>query len=357
MEEVICKETEYKRQSKGWFFVPWYCYSDTTRIDLMEMQAIISDADFNALQRLFSGEIQIPIEREDLDKYFCIAPYPITWELATYYRTLQLYNVAGKDEALFDTIKPHGLPDCTEQLLIALKRCMLIIQNNTNQPNQTRNQIRHVICAFDKLPIWGLLLQILILEGLCQMLAAGLEKNEKNSGLNEMQDLRQWLFEILWRKEVAFCTRPYLDEMLLFLAPLCEFLCTTEVGKAVQKCIIEQYYQEDTLILPAQLDTEKARKVFAKAIKLGYMEKQGNCYKWKLSKTLLACLCGMLYCGDKSENGHDGRYYSLSSTNKHHFPNIALEKLFNEQHLRVLREQKKAAALPRGFQKIEQLFE
>ena len=119
MEEVICKETEYKRQSKGWFFVPWYCYPDTTRIDLMEMQAIISDADFNALQRLFSGEIQTPKEREDLDKYFCIEPYTITWELATYYRTLQLYNVAGKDEALFDTIKPYGLPDCTEQLLIA----------------------------------------------------------------------------------------------------------------------------------------------------------------------------------------------------------------------------------------------
>ena len=37
---------------------------------------------------------------------------------------------------------------------------------------------------------------------------------------------------------------------------------------------------ENEITLPSELDTEKARKCFAKAIKAGYMRKNDNGYKW-----------------------------------------------------------------------------
>lgn len=56
--------------------------------------------------------------------------------------------------------------------------------------------------------------------------------------------------------------------------------------------------EHDKVTLPPRLDTELARKVFAKAIEKGYMEEVGSHYSWKDTKALLAYMCGRIYCGD-----------------------------------------------------------
>lgn len=50
--------------------------------------------------------------------------------------------------------------------------------------------------------------------------------------------------------------------------------------------------EHNKVTLPLCLDTELARKVFAKAIEEGYMEEVGSHYSRKGTKALLAYMCG-----------------------------------------------------------------
>ena len=52
--------------------------------------------------------------------------------------------------------------------------------------------------------------------------------------------------------------------------------------------------EHNKVTLPSRLDTELARKVFAKAIEEGYMEEVGSHYSWKGTKALLAYMCGRI---------------------------------------------------------------
>ncbi len=51
--------------------------------------------------------------------------------------------------------------------------------------------------------------------------------------------------------------------------------------------------------IPTIYDNEKERMVFGRALEKGYMKIVNGCYKWHKSKSLLAYMCGKLYCGDK----------------------------------------------------------
>ena len=57
--------------------------------------------------------------------------------------------------------------------------------------------------------------------------------------------------------------------------------------------------EHDKITLSPRLDTELARKIFAKAIEAGYMEEVGSHYEWILNKVLLAYMCGRI-CVDVS---------------------------------------------------------
>ena len=59
--------------------------------------------------------------------------------------------------------------------------------------------------------------------------------------------------------------------------------------------------EHDKITLSPRLDTELARKIFAKAIEAGYMEEVGSHYEWILNKVLLAYMCGRIYCEDYPE--------------------------------------------------------
>lgn len=65
-----------------------------------------------------------------------------------------------------------------------------------------------------------------------------------------------------------------------------------------QTVVYDTLPSEDRIKLHTRLDTELARKVFAKAIENGYMTIDGNHYKWHENKVLLAYMCGRIYCED-----------------------------------------------------------
>lgn len=57
--------------------------------------------------------------------------------------------------------------------------------------------------------------------------------------------------------------------------------------------------EQTNLTIPTIQNTDKERSVFYKALEKGYMVLIDKCYKWNLSKSLLAYMCGKLYCGDR----------------------------------------------------------
>lgn len=79
--------------------------------------------------------------------------------------------------------------------------------------------------------------------------------------------------------------------------------------------------------------------------------------QWQLeSKTLLAYLCGRVWCGDSSAY-FKRRDAHVWKHGKRHFPEHALEELFGVQGLRNLRRQRNLLPPPEGFELIDSLFD
>ena len=105
------------------------------------------------------------------------------------------------------------------------------------------------------------------------------------------------------------------------------------------------------------LDTELARKIFAKAIEAGYMEEVGSHYEWILNKVLLAYMCGRIYCEDYPEKTkYDDKVFWMPGRVEL-FPGTELDKLFNMKDLTQSRHSRKNKAAPVGSEKIDKLFE
>lgn len=250
-----------------------------------EIIAPMIEADAKEGKGLFQNVSDIEEESEDEDDLLMVKIYNCEATLTRYWDELKQFGVIGKgrNDAFFKY-------NFKTLLLTALNESAKFISQNTDKPAQTKNHIASTIKAFDKMPIWGLFFQILTLQGLCQWLES-VNINEGDNGFDEAQSLYNWLCEQLGKKEVALCYMPFGDEDKERLKPLCNYLYSTEIGKAVQACLFgddeESEPQQENktpmineLTLPSELDTEKARKCFAKAIEVGYMERTNNGYKW-----------------------------------------------------------------------------
>ena len=124
--------------------------------------------------------------------------------------------------------------------------------------------------------------------------------------------------------------------------------------ESVQEVIVFGHHK---VTLPPRLDTEAARRVFAKAIEEGYIVSDGDHYEWTLNKVLLAYMCGRIYCEDYPEKTiYDEKTYWLHGKIEF-FPGADLDRLFNITDLTQSRHTRKNKAAPTGFEKIDKLFE
>ena len=115
--------------------------------------------------------------------------------------------------------------------------------------------------------------------------------------------------------------------------------------------------ERNKITLPPRLDTELARRIFAKAIDEGYIIIDDDHYKWTLNKVLLAYMCGRIYCEDYPEKTrYDDKLFWMPSRVEL-FPGAELDKLFNMKDLTQSRHTRKNKAAPTGFEKIDKLFE
>ena len=114
--------------------------------------------------------------------------------------------------------------------------------------------------------------------------------------------------------------------------------------------------EHDKVTLPPRLDTELARKVFAKAIEKGCMEEVGSHYSWKDTKALLAYMCGRIYCGDIPEYSKYEQKTFWEFGNGL-FPDAELNALFEQTGIGLSRQNRRDMPVPTNAGEIDKLFQ
>lgn len=289
-------------------------------ISMQKIMDNLLERDLKDGKGLYKNITEIPIEDEDEDDFLLIEAYGIKCSLEPYYRELQRYEVTNI--ALLSEKKPRGI------FLSILKMLVMFIKDNTAAPNKVRNKITDTLKVLDKVPVIGLIWQILLLQGLSRWI----KDAHIESGLNEAQELYNWICMQLIKKEIRFCYFPWGKEDRERLKPLCNYLYSTEVGKMVQKKLFKDKQPQEnknpstsTPQLPKELDTEKGRELLQRAINAGFLSET---YKWIGStKGLLA------YFTERASE-----YLSLGKGIYDSKPKISwkpFEILFNEKNLSI----------------------
>lgn len=110
------------------------------------------------------------------------------------------------------------------------------------------------------------------------------------------------------------------------------------------------------VIIPRGLNTPLARRVFTKALEVGYISVNGTRLIWNDSTVLLAYMCGRIYCKDKAEKvPHENKYYWEKGQDG--LPNAELTRLFQREGIGQARLNRKSATAPKKFEEIDKIFE
>jgi len=105
--------------------------------------------------------------------------------------------------------------------------------------------------------------------------------------------------------------------------------------------------------IPTINDTDKEKLVFGNALQKQYMTLNNGCYKWTLTKSLLAYMCGRLFCGDKIKED-DSDYSKEYKKGNTQMPAQEVKALFGGVDVASNRYSIKAP--PRNFWKVDALF-
>lgn len=132
---------------------------------------------------------------------------------------------------------------------------------------------------------------------------------------------------------------------------------TPTIAQQEQKAASEPKELKD--LLPDELKTDEAVKVFQRAIDRGLMRKTATGLEWlqigvKGRRAHLAYLCGRIYCGDEIGWDNSSKMHKLIR-GMGLFPNVHLKKLFGIDGLDGSRRQ--IGFLNKGYQEIDKLFE
>lgn len=213
-----------EKQVEGWHFVPIVIAGNK---ELVEVADDIMERDAKEGKGLFANITQIPQEDEALDEFLDVEAYGLKCSFVPFLDELKQYDIV-------DGEKPFFSKEMTRGLFAFLKMAATYLKEHTDKPQAIKNEIARLVKSFDSIPIWGLFLQILFLQGLCRLLE-GANIKEGDNGYNEAYSLYEWLFLLLGEKEVEFCFQPYGEKDLEILKPLCAYLMSTQMGQEVQK--------------------------------------------------------------------------------------------------------------------------
>lgn len=296
MEKHQQQHTE-RVSPEGWRFYPIHIVAPqqyhTPICEELQRQALQGDGIFKNFTEI--------AERPDeaLDMFLGVEVYNVKCNFQLFLSKLQKYRVTGGTLG----------KEFTHNLFDILNEIANYIKNNTDKPQGVRGHILGIVETLDNVPIWGRIFQILILQGLISLLE-NCTLNEGDNGFNEAQDLCNWLGELLSDKVCWFAMTGavYSDEDWERLQPLCDFLYNTDIGRAVQDSIFKDEATDeeqpdtpeantttDTLNLPSELDTDRAREYFTRAVEVGYMTANGTTAQWLSAVARLGYMCYKIY--------------------------------------------------------------
>lgn len=222
------KIQEESHNSNEWQFVPIRIFAPKELMNNVINPRLETDAKEG--KGLYGNITDIPEENESLDEWFDIEAYGVKCSLEPLYRDLQNYGVV--DSVLEnDTIKDYYLK--------AIKSLIYFIRDNTDKPNRIRNHISKILKGLDDIPAFGLLLQILLLQGLIKWFE-NVNLKEGDNGYNEASNLVQWIGKQLIKKEIRFCYFRWGEDDKKWLKPFCDYLLSTEIGKTVQNYLLKK---------------------------------------------------------------------------------------------------------------------
>ena len=275
--EIEMTNRPQEKQPEGWRFYPINIIASP---DLHSIIAEVIEQDAQKGEGLFTNITEIAeLPDEALDEWLGVEVYIIVCSFQPYLGELNRYGVTG-----------HTLgKEFTRYLFAYLKEIADYIKTNTDKPEAVKKHIFEAIKNLDGITVWGLIFQILTLQGLLSLLENCTLK-EGESGYNEAQELYNWVFDLLGDKVCRFAVTGdiYGDEGKERLQPLCDYLYHTPIGRAIQDHIFgtpDQQADPDTstpeaVDLPSELSTERARKYFARAVEREWMATTSTGYKW-----------------------------------------------------------------------------
>lgn len=318
--EIEMTNRPQEEQPEGWRFYPINIIADP---DLHSIIAEVLEQDAQKGEGLFTNITEIAeLPDEALDEWLGVEVYNVVCSFQPYLGELNRYGVTGQTLG----------KEFTRYLFAYLKEISDYIKTNTDKPEAVKKYVFEAIKNLDGIKIWGLIFQILTLQGLLSLLENCTLKEGEN-GYKEAQELANWLGELLTYKLIRFVFTPYGENDKKRLQPLCDFLYNTEVGRAVQQVIFERdkcdtpdlneptdTANETTVTLPTlpeELNTDRVRKYFTRAVGYGYMRPTDNGYKWEFGgkRGALARLGYFLY-------------KTLCPTNTEQIPQQAVNRLF-----------------------------
>ena len=346
--EIEMNNRPQEQQPEGWRFYPINIIASP---DLHNIIAEVLEQDAQKGEGLFSNITEIAeLPDEALDEYLSVEIYNVVCSLQPYLGVLNRYGVTGQTLG----------KEFTRYLFAYLKQVADHIKTNTDKPEAVKLYIFEAIKNLDGIKIWGLIFQILTLQGILSLLENCTLKEGEN-GYNEAQDLCNWIADLLGKKLVWFTLTGdiYGDEDKERLQPLCDYLYNTELGRTVQQVIFERdkgdtpelneptdTAKEIVNSLPEELNTDRVRKYFARAVECGYMKPIGNGYKWEFGgkRGALARLGYFLY-------------KTLCPTNTEQIPQQAVNRLFGVNRIDSAIAQVHNAKKPQKWRaEIDRLF-
>ncbi|MDE6824551.1 MAG: hypothetical protein K2J27_07475 [Duncaniella sp.] len=284
--EIEMANRPQEQQPEGWRFYPINIIASP---DLHNVIAEVLEQDAQRGEGLFSNITEIA-ELPDvaLDEFLSVEVYNVICSLQPYLGVLNRYGVTGQTLG----------KEFTRYLFAYLKQVADHIKANTDRPQVVKTYIFEAIKNLDGIKIWGLIFQILTLQGILSLLENCTLKEGEN-GYNEVQDLCNWIADLLGEKLVWFTLTGgvYGEDDKERLQPLCDYLYNTELGQTVQQVIFERDKRDtpdlkepndrpEAITLPDKLTTPEALKIFEQARELGLMDRD---YKWLKGLQLLAC--------------------------------------------------------------------
>lgn len=133
----------------------------------------------------------------------------------------------------------------------------------------------------------------------------------------------------------------------------------TGVEAITEKAVERKNVCPSDVRLPEEIDTEKNRAMFAKAINAGLVDdKQDGHFEWKMSNASLNYFCGRLICGDYplAENV-DGKKRIVWMAGKGWLPVKVLDGLFSNGKFTYRGKQiNSSQGVPKGHERVDELF-